>query len=680
MKIINRDISWLSFNERVLQEASDARIPLIERMRFLGIYSNNLDEFYRVRVANIKRVMSFDKNITLNNKGTAQKLYAEIRDIVMKQQKTFEKTYQQIIKELDDNNILLINDKSLNKHQVKQLDAYYNLILKHAIVPIILDKKTSFPVIKDSSIYLAIKIVGKDKKIKYALIQIPTDFSRFYRLDADEKEYFILLDDIIRFYLKNIFKIFEFEEINAYTFKFSRDAELNLDDDYSETLIEKIEKSLKQRVKGKPVRFVYDQNMPEDLLNHLLKSLDLSKNENAIPGGKYHNFKDFISFPSFGHSEFKFIEQIPCIHPELEHVKSLIETIADKDILLHFPYQRFDYIVDTLREAAIDPTVKSIKINVYRVAKQSQIMNALIAAINNGKKVTVFLELQARFDEENNLNWANKLKEHGAKVLFGMQHFKVHSKLMQIARQINGKEQLISYIGTGNFNERTSLIYGDLGLLTANPTLGNEVKKVFRLLENNMDRGIYRELLVSPMNTRRKLIALIDKEIKFAEKKQKATIKIKLNNLTDPKIIDKLYRASQAGVKIDMIIRGVCCLIPGVKDLSENIRVISIVGRYLEHARFFIFENDKNPSYFISSADWMERNFDKRIEVGCPIYDKSIQKELEFIFEQQWNDTVNARHVCKDQKNTFIHSKSDKPFNSQLALFNYYEKKAKIIE
>jgi polyphosphate kinase len=680
MKIINRDISWLSFNERVLQEASDARIPLIERMRFLGIYSNNLDEFYRVRVANIKRVMSFDKNITLNNKGTAQKLYAEIRDIVMKQQKTFEKTYQQIIKELDDNNILLINDKSLNKHQVKQLDAYYNLILKHAIVPIILDKKTSFPVIKDSSIYLAIKIVGKDKKIKYALIQIPTDFSRFYRLNADEKEYFILLDDIIRFYLKNIFKIFEFEEINAYTFKFSRDAELNLDDDYSETLIEKIEKSLKQRVKGKPVRFVYDQNMPEDLLNHLLKSLDLSKNENAIPGGKYHNFKDFISFPSFGHNEFKFIEQIPCIHPELEHVKSLIETIADKDILLHFPYQRFDYIVDTLREAAIDPTVKSIKINVYRVAKQSQIMNALIAAINNGKKVTVFLELQARFDEENNLNWANKLKEHGAKVLFGMQHFKVHSKLMQIARQINGKEQLISYIGTGNFNERTSLIYGDLGLLTANPTLGNEVKKVFRLLENNMDRGIYRELLVSPMNTRRKLIALIDKEIKFAEKKQKATIKIKLNNLTDPKIIEKLYRASQAGVKIDMIIRGVCCLIPGVKDLSENIRVISIVGRYLEHARFFIFENDKNPSYFISSADWMERNFDKRIEVGCPIYDKSIQKELEFIFEQQWNDTVNARHVCKDQKNTFIHSKSDKPFNSQLALFNYYEKKAKIIE
>jgi polyphosphate kinase len=680
MKIINRDISWLSFNERVLQEASDARIPLIERMRFLGIYSNNLDEFYRVRVANIKRVMSFDKNITLNNKGTAQKLYAEIRDIVMKQQKTFEKTYQQIIKELDDNNILLINDKSLNKHQIKQLDAYYNLILKHAIVPIILDKKTSFPVIKDSSIYLAIKIVGKDKKIKYALIQIPTDFSRFYRLNADEKEYFILLDDIIRFYLKNIFKIFEFEEINAYTFKFSRDAELNLDDDYSETLIEKIEKSLKQRVKGKPVRFVYDQNMPEDLLNHLLKSLDLSKNENAIPGGKYHNFKDFISFPSFGHSEFKFIEQIPCIHPELEHVKSLIETIADKDILLHFPYQRFDYIVDTLREAAIDPTVKSIKINVYRVAKQSQIMNALIAAINNGKKVTVFLELQARFDEENNLNWANKLKEHGAKVLFGMQHFKVHSKLMQIARQINGKEQLISYIGTGNFNERTSLIYGDLGLLTANPTLGNEVKKVFRLLENNMDRGIYRELLVSPMNTRRKLIALIDKEIKFAEKKQKATIKIKLNNLTDPKIIEKLYRASQAGVKIDMIIRGVCCLIPGVKDLSENIRVISIVGRYLEHARFFIFENDKNPSYFISSADWMERNFDKRIEVGCPIYDKSIQKELEFIFEQQWNDTVNARHVCKDQKNTFIDSKSDKPFNSQLALFNYYEKKAKIIE
>lgn len=675
MNIINRELSWLSFNERVLQEALDPKVPLVERMRFLGIYSNNLDEFFRVRVANLRRLILIHKKNVDGYNGTPNELYNEIRKTVMKQQLKFAVAYQTIIKELTDHNIFHIDEFSINENMQKELSNYFHQTLKHAIVPIMLDKSTPFPRLKDSSIYLAVRMESDDrKKIKFALIKIPSEFPRFYRIKEGEKEFVILLDDIIRLHLKNIFSIFNYDTIEAYTFKFTRDAELDLDDDIAVSLIDKIEKSLKQRKKGVPVRFVYDEKMPKDLLDHLLKSLNLKFGLNTIPGGKYHNFKDFMSFPSFERPEFLHQPQPPVAHPDLENQKSLIKAILEKDILLHFPYQRFDYVVDILREAAIDPKVTTIKINVYRVANHSQVMNALMAAVLNGKNVTVVLELQARFDEENNVYWANSLKENGAKVIYGIQDLKVHSKLMQITRVNNRQEQLITYVGTGNFNEKSSRIYGDVSLLTARVSISREVKKVFRLLENNLDRGIFKELMVSPFNTRRKIYKLIDQEIRNSKNKLPAFIKIKLNNLTDAKIIEKLYEASQAGVKIEMIIRGICCLVPGLKGESENIKVISIVDRYLEHARFFIFHNNGKPVYYISSADWMERNLDKRIEVGCPILDKRLQQELDKIFEYQWKGSVKSREIRQDLKNTFRKPKG-LPFHAQLELYEYYKNK-----
>lgn len=676
MELINRELSWLAFNERVLQEAMDPKVPIVERMRFLGIYSNNLDEFFRVRVANIRRIIGVQKKQIAGFSGTPTELYNEIRKTVMKQQLKFESTYQQLLSELEKHSIFHVDDTNCSGTMLVELSNYFNTKLKHAIVPIILEKSTPFPRLKDSSIYLAVRMLSENKKtVKFALIKIPSEFPRFYRIKEGEKEYVLLLDDIIRLHLKNIFSIFTFDTVEAYTFKFTRDAELNLDDDLAFTLIEKIEKSLKQRKKGKPVRFVYDEKMPKDLLDHLLKSLNLKFGINTIPGGKYHNFKDFMSFPSFEHPEFLYPAQPPVNHPDLEGQKSLIKTILAKDILLHFPYQRFDYVVDVLREAAIDPKVTFIKINVYRVAAHSQIMNALMAAVLNGKNVTVVLELQARFDEENNVFWANNLRENGAKVIYGVQDLKVHSKLMQITRVSNRQEQLITYVGTGNFNEKTALIYSDISLLTANVAISREVKKVFRLLENNLDRGIFKELIVSPFNTRRKFNALIDQEIAFAKKDLPASIRIKINNLTDPKLIDKLYEASQAGVKIQMIIRGICGLVPGVKGMSENIKVISLVDRYLEHARFFIFRNNGNPIYYISSADWMERNLDKRIEVACPIVDPKIQLEIDTVFNYQWKGTVKVREIRKDLKNTYRRQKA-KPFHAQVELYNYYKNRA----
>lgn len=676
MELINRELSWLSFNERVLQEALDPAVPLIERMRFLGIYSNNLDEFFRVRVANIRRMIAVHKKQVDGYNGSPTELYNEIRKMVMKQQDKFELAYQLITNELALQNVFTLDESSIDVKQKNELNDYFNKTLKHAIVPIILDKNTPFPRLKDSSIYLAVRMVSENnRKVKFAMIQIPSEFPRFYRLKDENSQYVILIDDIIRLQLKNIFSIFPYETIEAYTFKFTRDAELDLDDDITVSFIEKIEKSLKQRKKGKPVRFVYDERMPKDLLDHLLKALNLKFGINTIPGGKYHNFKDFISFPSFERSDFNYEPQPPLVHPHLENQRSLIKTILSRDILLHFPYQRFDYVVDLLREAAIDPKVTSIKINVYRVARNSQVMNALMAAVYNGKNVTVVLELQARFDEENNVQWANLLKENGAKVIYGIQDLKVHSKLMQITRLHNRQEELITYVGTGNFNEKTSLVYSDVALLTAEPSISREVKKVFRLLENNLDRGIFKQLMVSPFNTRRKIVALIDREIANAKNGLPALIRVKLNNLTDRKMIEKLYEASQAGVKIEMIIRGICCLIPGIKGKSENIKVISIVDRYLEHARVMIFFNNNKPEYFITSADWMERNLDKRIEVACPILSKNIQKEIDVIFNYQWKGSVKSRVIRKDLKNNYRKGEG-KPFHAQVELYNYYQKLA----
>jgi len=674
MILINRELSWLSFNERVLQEALDEKVPLVERMRFLGIYSNNMDEFFRVRVANLRRLSLVNKKNVDGFEGNSLELYNQVRKIVLKQQLKFEIAYKSIVAELANEGVYHLDEKSINEIHLKELSHYFHTSLKHSILPIILDRKTPFPRLKDYSIYLAVKMINpKGERIRYALIQVPTEFPRFYRISGDDgKEFVILLDDIIRLHLKSIFSIFAFNKIEAFTFKFTRDADLNLDDDLTISLIEKIEKSIKNRKKGIPVRFVYDERMPKDLLDHLLKSLNLKFGINTIPGGKYHNFKDFMSFPDFERPEFIYQKQEPVRHPILEKYNGIIKAILHEDVLLHFPYERFDYIVDLLREAAIDPKVKSIKINVYRVASNSQVMNALLAAVYNGKEVDIVFELQARFDEQNNLYWADKLKEAGAKIIYGVQNLKVHSKLLQISRGTGAQEKLITYIGTGNFNENTSKIYSDIALLTSDQVISKEVKRVFRLMENNLERGIFKNLMVSPFNTRRKFNALIETEIKNAKNKLPARIRIKLNNLTDQRMILKLYDASRAGVKVEMIIRGICCLVPGIKNQSENITVISIVDRYLEHARFMIFENNGHPIYFISSADWMERNLDKRIEVGAPILSKTIQQELDLIFNFQWRGSVKSRFIDKNLKNSYRKSEGD-PFHAQLELYKHYK-------
>lgn len=672
---VNRELSWLSFNERVLQEATDSHVPLIERIRFLGIYSNNMDEFYRVRVANVRRMALLKKQHIYGFKGNAQELYQEIRNVVLKQQKKFEDAFHAISTELKQNGIHFINEDSLNEKQIFELTSYFQDELRHVIFPIILDKKNAFPKLRDYAIYLAVKIEDSKGKIKYALIQIPTDTSRFKLLFDKEKTDVILIDDIIRLNLFEIFRIFKPKNVSAFTFKFTRDAELDLDDDLTLPFIEKIEKSLKERKKGDPVRFVFDEKMPEDLLIFLLSSLHLKAGINTIPGGRYHNNKDFISFPTFSNPNFIYPSQPPCIHPELENQNGIIQTILKKDVILHFPYQKFDYVIDLLREAAIDPKVKTIKINIYRVAKKSDIMNALLAAVFNGKEVTVIFELQARFDEENNLYWSERLKEFGAKVIYGVPNLKVHSKLLQIQRIKEGTEQLITYIGTGNFNEKTARIYGDLGYLTSKSEISNEVKRVFRILENNLERSLFRNLLVSPFNTRRKLTSLIEQEIKNSKAGLKAEIKIKLNNLTDLKLIEKLYEASQAGVKIEMIIRGICCLKPSVKGLSENITVISLVDRYLEHTRFMRFQNNGNPIYILTSADFMERNLDNRIEVGVIIKELLIQQELDTIFDYQWRGSVKARLISPDLK-TRYRKRNLPPFHAQVELYNYYAIKA----
>ncbi len=670
MNLINRELSWLSFNERVLQEAMDPSVPLTERMRFLGIYSNNLDEFFRVRVANLKRAIEVKNEKVFGFKGTAEELYVEIRKVVLKQQQLFELAYEGIKAEFQKDNIHFIDESACTDQELKELDEFFNEKLKHAIFPILLDKKRPLPKLRDYAIYLGIKIVSK-AKVRYALIQIPTDYSRFFILHKGEHTNVILIDDIIRLYLNDIFAVYQANHVEAYTFKFTRDAELDLDDDLSLSFFEKIEKSVKQRKKGQPVRFVYDAQMPNDLLQFLLQQLNLKKGVNTIPGGRYHNFKDFMRFPDFGNPKYRFTPQTPSPHPAFINCNSLISKIIKQDVLLHFPYQQFDHIVDLLREASLDAKVKEIKINIYRVAKNSEVMNALLACIFNGKQVTVVFELQARFDEENNLWWSNRLKDYGANVIYGLQNLKVHSKLLQIRRISEGKIQYITYIGTGNFNESTSTIYTDLGLLTADKEISLEVSRVFGMLENNLERHAFRNLLVSPFNTRRKLMALIEREIKFAKAKKPAYIKLKFNNLTDIKLIDKLYSASKAGVKIELIIRGICCLQPDVKGLSDNISAISIVDRYLEHARFLIFSNNGQPEYFISSADWMERNLDQRIEVGTRIKDVRIQQEIDLIFDYQLKGSIKARSISANYKNAYS-KRNLPPFHAQQELHAHY--------
>jgi len=680
MEIYNRELSWLSFNERVLQEALDKNVPVIERMRFLGIYSNNLDEFFRVKVATIKRLIELKNRKVEGFNGTPKQLLKEIKKVVVRQQQQFELAYQKILIDLKDKQILQTTEKHLRSEDKEFVKQFFQDTIRPHIVPIMLSDKREFPKLKNDSIYLAAKMTEFQKnKVRYALIEIPKTVNRFIVLPHvnDSVKKVILLDDIIRFNLKDIFYIFDFDQIEAYTFKITRDAELDFDLDISKSFYQKMQKSVALRTEGAPVRMVYDSAFPLDILTYLIEKLGLTAGENIIPGGRYHNFKDFMSFPDLGQKSLVNKKLKPLNHPSISTPKKpIIKSIYEKDILLMYPFHKFNHVVDLLQESAIDPKVLSIKINLYRVAKESQIINALINAAKNGKKVTVIIELLARFDEENNIVWSKYLEDNDVIVMFGVPNLKVHSKLILIKRKSGNSIKSIAHIGTGNFHEQTAKVYTDYSLLTANKSITNEVEKVFKIFKSNIDRSLFRELIVSPFNSRRKFIALIDKEIKLAKQDEDASICIKINNLVDVKLIKKLYEASNAGVKIKCIVRGMCALKTGIKNQSENIEVRSIVGRFLEHTRVFIFENGGDPIYFISSGDWMERNMDRRIEVATPIYDKDIQYDLKHIFNLQWKDNVKSRLVDEFQKNKYFKN-SKNECDSQIETYKYLKQKIK---
>ncbi|MFD1552138.1 polyphosphate kinase 1 [Putridiphycobacter roseus] len=681
MDLFNRELSWLSFNERVLQEALDLNTPLIERIRFLGIYSNNLDEFFRVRVATVRRLAVLNVKKLEGFPGTAEALLIEVKKEVLKQQQLFELAYENILTTLKKNGIVQCNEINLRPSEQEYVREYFQDVIRARIAPIILSDKMPFPHLNDDAIYLAVKMVEYEKKkVRYAIIEIPKSLNRFVVLPFEKGEIrkVMLIDDIIRFGLKDVFSIFNFDKIDAYTFKITRDAELDIEDDILQSFLEKMKKSVALRKEGDPVRMVYDASIPIDLLHYLINELDLLVGENIIPGGKYHNFKDFMGFPDFGMKELVFPKLKPLEHPVFKNSnKSILKTILNQDVLLTYPFQKFQYLVDLLQEAAIDPKVQSIKVNLYRVAKDSQIINSLICATRNGKKVTVVIELLARFDEENNMKWAKYLENNDVQVIFGVPGLKVHSKLILIKRKTGNKVQSIAHVGTGNFHEKTAEIYTDYGLLTANSRITKEVDKVFKIFKSNIDRSLFRELIVSPFSSRRKFNALIEQEIKMAKNGEEAYIELKLNNLVDSKLIKKLYEASNAGVQIKCIVRGICAVKPGVKGLSENIEVRSVVGRFLEHTRLFIFSGGGSPKYFISSADWMERNIDKRIEVTCPILDKGIQKDLKEMFDTYWADNVKSRIIDVNQKNKYYSNDNPKKINAQMEVYQNFKKKLK---
>lgn len=674
LPIVNRDISWLAFNDRVMQEANDPTVPLLERLKFLGIVSSNRDEFFRVRVATIKRMMRLGPRGEEILGEDPAGLLEKIQKIIVKQQDTFDESYQQILSELERNGVFITNERQLTSEQGQFVRNYFRDNVQPALVPILLDNIKQFPALKDKSIYFFVVMKRKNLKPRHALLEIPSDILSRFLVLPEWNKYVILLDDVIRYCLDDLFFNFEYETISAFTVKITRDAELDLEQDVTKSLVKKVAESIKRRKKGVPTRLVYDEEMPADALAFLLKSIRFSKDDQPIAGGRYHNFVDFIKFPSLNKSELKFqsIEQLA--HPDIPPRTSILKMINKKDILLSFPYQSYTHIIDLLREASIDPKVTSIQITLYRVAKNSHIINALINAIKNGKQVTAVVELQARFDEEANIRWANKLNDEGVKVIYGVPGLKLHSKLFVISRKEQNKEVHYAHVGTGNFNEDTAKLYGDHSILTCDKRITEEVLRLFQFYNDNYKTGNYKNLVVSPFFTRKRYVQLINKEIEYAHDGKEAFIILKMNSLTDPEMIKKLYEASQAGVKIRLIVRSICSLVPGVKGFSENIEAISIVDKFLEHARVFVFNQGGDKKVFLSSADWMTRNIDHRSEVGLPVFDETLKKQLLDILELQWSDNTKARVINETQDNEYKSSRTKLKFRSQDSIYQYLKR------
>jgi len=673
--LINREISWLYFNDRVLQEAGDPTVPLIERVRFLAIFSSNLDEFYRVRVATLSRLTNLNEKAKEILGYNPKKLLNQIKTIVVKQERKFNNLYENIIvKQLAEEKIFILNDKQLNVTRGEFVKSYFREKLLATLVPIMLDEALQMPEMRDRAIYFFVRLT-QNKKTRLALIEIPDGLSRFLVLpETNNLKFIILLDDIIRYSLEDIFFIFEHDSIEAYSIQLTRDAELDLDKEVSEKFIDAVAKSLTKRKKGKPMRLLYDADMPQDMLKYLVNKMGLH-GESLIPGNRYHNFKNFISFPNVGRPELENVRYPALPVDGLSFGRSLLSFIAKKDYLISTPYQSYDYIIHLLREAAIDPRVEEISIAVYRVADNSRIMHALVNAAKNGKKINCLVELRARFDEQNNITWSRRLEEEGVNVLYGIEGYKVHSKICLIKRKEKEKSAYYAIFSTGNFNEKTASIYADHTLFTADKRLTGDLVKVFKALVKNQLPKDIEHLIVSPIDSRPKIYKLIDTEIKNAKAGKQAYMILKMNSLADEHVIAKLYEASNAGVRIQLIIRGMCCLIPGVKGYSENITAISIVDKYLEHSRVHVYCNGGNELVYLTSADFMTRNIDNRVEVGFPIYDEKLKKEIRDIINIQLEDNTKAREINIQNNNKYHKTHADGLVRAQIDIYNYLKTK-----
>ncbi|MFN5325215.1 MAG: polyphosphate kinase 1 [Bacteroidota bacterium] len=656
--LLNRELSWLSFNGRVLQEAADSTVPLLERIRFLGIYSNNRDEFFRVRVATVKRLLRFSKKLDVLQGEQPAPLMEKIQREIIRQQHIFDSIYNTLLKDLSNNHIRILDESQITNLQGNFVKEYFESKVRPLLFPVFLDNAPHFPYLTDKSIYLTIKLTDstRKKKTQYALIEIPRKgISRFLLLPSKKATWDVmLLDDVIRYCLKDLFYVFGYDKVQSHVIKITRDAELDIDNDLSRSYVEKIFRSIKNRKKGAPVRLAYDKAIPRDMLNYLVSKMKFRKTDNLIPGGRTHNFKDFISFPNVGPVGFRYKRTPPVAIKGFNASLSAFNPISKSDQLLFFPYNSYNHVLDILREASIDPKVVSIHITLYRVAQNSIVANALVNALKNGKSVTAVVELQARFDEESNIYWAERLQDEGAHVIFGVPGLKVHSKLFLITRKESGKLTKYAHIGTGNFNEATANVYSDISFLTKDERITDEVEKLFGFYKNNYKTGHYKHLVVAPWDMRKKFINLINKEIQNAKNGLDAYIILKLNSIVDEEVISKLYVASSSGVKIRMIVRGICSIAAGIKGLSENIEITSIVDKYLEHSRIFIFANGGEEKYFISSADFMSRNFDNRSEVAVPIYDERLKRLLRVFINLQIEDNTKARILDINQHNKYV--------------------------
>lgn len=671
-KYFAKELSWLSFNERVLQEAADEDNPVIERVRFLGIYSSNMDEFFRVRVADVKRQVLIGEE--QGDKGPTD-LMKLIQVKVKALTNKFDDIYRDLVLKLARHKIFLIDEKKLSEFHEAWLRRYfYDNIIRH-ISPIIITDNTDLEhVLNDSSVYLLVAM-RKGSEVQYSTVEVPTgQVTRFIQLPSEKTKTIkkvILLDDVIVHFIGEVFNaFFQFESIEAYSFKMTRDAEYDLKDEIDTSIVENMSDGLKQRLTADPVRYVYDSEMPQDMLEFLAEKLNLSF-DSMHAGTRYRNFKDFIGFPNIGRKYLENHPVPPLTNQQFHKHQSTFDAIREKDILLYYPYHKFFHFTEFVRQAAYDPTVNSIRLNIYRVASNSLIIESLIDAVKNGKQVTVVVELKARFDEENNIEWAKTMTEAGIRVSFGIPSLKVHSKLCLISREENGNIVRYAHLGTGNFNEKTAKIYTDFSLYTANQEIAQEVYNVFEFIEHSYKRFPFKHLMVSPLNSRKKIYQLIDTEIENATAGKKAEMIIKINNLVDKGVVDRLYKASNAGVKVKMILRGMCQLVPGVRGLSENIQIISVVDRFLEHPRVMVFHNGGDKKVYISSADWMTRNIEHRVEVGCPIYDEKLKQQIIDILNIQLSDTTKARVIDSEQSNKYVKRGRRKKIRSQIAIYEY---------